>query len=90
MDSEIQSEARARRRAHIRAAEHYKETSALKSIAYYKRAMHYSAFGSFTTHVSLRFNGLLDSLDDVIQTHRKFTGCTTEIVGSPGGVTEVG
>ena len=90
MDSEIHSKARARSRAHVRAAEHYKETNVPKSIAHYKRALHYSAFGSFTKPVSLRFNGLLDSLEDVIKEHRTFTECTAEIVGAPGGVTEVG
>jgi hypothetical protein len=90
MDSEIQSEARARRRAHVRAAEHYKETNVLKSIAHYKRALHYSAFGSFTTHVSLRFNGELTDEADEIRKHQKFGECAAEIVGSYGGVTEEG
>lgn len=91
MDSEIQSEASARRRAHTRAAEHYRETNALKSIAHYKRAMHYSSFGNFTTHVSLRFDGELRDQARVIKAHKIFTAkCVAEIVASSGGVTEEG
>lgn len=90
MDSEIQSKARARTRAHIRAAGHYREVNPHKSIAHYKRAMRYSSFGNFTSHVSLRFKGELTDQVSVIRDHQKVWECAAEIVGSYGGVTEEG
>ena len=46
--------AKARAMAHIRAAGHYGEGNPRKAAAHYKRAMHYSAFGTHIESFSLR------------------------------------
>ncbi len=83
--------AKARAMAHIRAAEHYREMNPRKAVAHYKRAMHYSAFGSHVERFSLRFEGTLDEETRLIKEAEKYDGaCTAEIVGLHGGVTEAG
>jgi hypothetical protein len=53
--------------------------------------MHYSAFGSHVTRVSLRFEGTLDEETHWIRELEKYdSACTAEIVGLRGGVTEAG
>ncbi|NDC40151.1 MAG: hypothetical protein EBZ77_01175 [Chitinophagia bacterium] len=91
-------DAEARTRAHIRAAEHYRERNPRKAVAHYKRAMYYSSFGSYVNPFSLRFNGKLDEekilIEDLVVENIKKYGdygvCTAEIVGHNGGVTEAG
>jgi hypothetical protein len=90
--------AKARAMAHIRAARHYGEGNPRKAAAHYKRAMHYSAFGSYVERFSLRFEGELEAEKLLIQRHierlikngKKYGECTAEIVGLRGGVTEAG
>ena len=90
--------AKARTRAHIRAARHYGEGNPRKAAAHYKRAMYYSSFGSYVERFSLRFEGELEAEKLLIQRHierlikngKKYGECTAEIVGFRGGVTEAG
>ncbi len=90
--------AKARTRAHIRAARHYREMNPRKAVAHYKRAMYYSSFGSCVERFSLRFEGELEAEKLLIQRHierlikngKEYGECTAEIVGLRGGVTEAG
>jgi hypothetical protein len=83
--------AKARAMAHIRAARHYGEGNPRKAVAHYKRAMYYSAFGSYVERFSLRFEGELEAETLRITTAEKYDSeCTAEIVGFHGGVTEAG
>lgn len=83
--------AKARAMAHIRAAGHYGEGNPRKAAAHYKRAMHYSAFGSHVESFSLRFEGTLDEETPLIEKRKKYDStCNAEIVGFRGGVTEAG
>jgi hypothetical protein len=91
-------EADARTRAHIRAAEHYREMNPRKAVAHYKRAMYYSSFGSYVERFSLRFEGELEAeklliqshIESLIKDHKKYGECTAEIIELRGGVTEAG